>query len=154
MDDDDLWVSYAKTIVDVMPPGEAALRITPAPKGEVGTWPVRFTPPVFVITAWDPGVDRPEVAVNRERQRALEADLRQFTAELWPAVGLDPDSKHYEEGVAVSGIPEEDAIRLGSRYGQNAIFAWTPTAWMILSCVDARHHESGWIVEPIIGAAL
>lgn len=153
MTDDALWVSYANTVVDITPPGEPVLRIHPAPTGKVGTWPLRFTPPVFVITAWDPGLDRLEVVINRERQRALEADLRQLTADLWPAVGFDPDSKHYEEGVAVSGLHEEDAIRLGSRYGQNAIFAWTPTTWMILSCLDARHHESGWIVEPIPGEA-
>ena len=144
MNVDDLWISYAKTIVHVMPPGEPVLRISPAPRGEVGEWPHTFKAPMYVITAWNPASERLVESANRERQEALDAELRQLTLELWPAVGLDPDSSYREEGVAVSGLTKEQAITLGARHGQNAIFAWTPTAWRTLSCIDERRHEAGW----------
>jgi len=67
--------------------------------------------------------------------------------EIWPAIGLDPNSEYREEGVAVFGLSEMEAITLGARYDQNAIFAWTPAAWRILSCIDERREEAGWLLE-------
>ena len=51
--------------------------------------------------------------------------------------------------MAVSGLSEQKALTLGARYEQNAIFAWTPAAWRILSCSDKRQVEVGWLLgEP------
>ncbi len=145
-----LWTCYTKTIVEVMPPGTATFRICRAPLGEVGEWPPMFTAPIFVITAWNPASHRIPPDANRERQEALETDLRQLAeVQLWPSVGLDPDSEYREEGVAVSGLSEEEAIRLGARYDQNAIFAWTPETWAVVSCLDKRCHEAGWFLETL-----
>ncbi|MGP0032900.1 MAG: DUF3293 domain-containing protein [Acidimicrobiales bacterium] len=149
MDSDTLWAEYAKTIVEIALPGAGGLRIHPAPRGTVGIWPAVFSAPIFVMTAWDPGADRLSVRANRERQATLEGELHQRSVELWSAVGWDPDSEHREEGVAVSGLSEEEATTIGARYGQHAIFRWTPAAWLILSCVDVRRHEAGWSIEPV-----
>jgi len=143
------WGAYAKAVVDIDPPGRAGFRISPRPKGEVGLWPPWLSAPLFVITAWNPGTDRPKDTVNRARQGSLEADLAQLGVDMWPAVGWDPDTHHREESVAVSGLSEEDAIEIGSLHGQDAIFGWTRTAWLILSCVDTRRHEGGWFLEAL-----
>jgi len=101
---------------------------------------------VHILTAWDPGFDRPGDQTNRLRQAALEAHLRPLVAALWPAVGVDPVSGHREEGVAVRGIREPDALALGARYGQDAIFAWTPEEWTVVACTGGRRVVSGWSV--------
>ncbi len=93
---------------------------------------------------WDPGPERPSEAVNRERQAALEADLRPRAGALWAAVGVDPATGHREEGVSVTGISESAVRALGARYGQDAVFAWTPVEWAIVSCRDGRRVATGW----------
>ena len=143
----DPWIAYARTIVEISPPGRATLRILPAPKGEVGSWPAGFRAEIFVITAWNPHSQPLDDNENRIRQAALESELAPL--ELWPAVGLDPDSEYREEGVAVSGLSEMEAITLGARYDQNAIFAWSPAAWPILSCLDKRREDSGWLLDEL-----
>jgi hypothetical protein len=152
MNTEEAWAAYARTVVEISPRAQATLRIFPAPKGEVGAWPLGFEAEIFVITAWNPHSRPLDNKINRVRQEALETEL--LSLEHYPAVGLDPSSDYREEGVAVSGLSEVEAINLGARYNQNAIFAWTPTAWRILSCVDERREESGWlVVEPGAGVS-
>jgi hypothetical protein len=145
MTPEDPWIAYARTIVEVAPPARATFRILPAPKGEVGTWPSGFRAEIFVITAWNPHSQLLDDNENRVRQESLESEL--IRLELWPAVGLDPNSEYREEGVAISGLSEVEAISLGARYEQNAIFTWTPVAWSILSCIDKRREDSGWRLD-------
>jgi len=142
---DDPWASYARTVVEVERPG-APLVVRAAPPGAVGLWPWPDAAVVHILTAWDPGDERPGVAVNRERQASLEEDLRPLATGRWRAVGVDPDSGHREEGVAVTGVSEETALELGARYRQDAIFAWTPEAWAIVACAGGRRVVLGWAV--------
>jgi hypothetical protein len=128
MTPEDPWIAYARTIVEVAPPARATFRILPAPKGEVGTWPSGFRAEIFVITAWNPHSQLLDDNENRVRQESL-------------------DSEYREEGVAISGLSEVEAISLGARYEQNAIFTWTPVAWSILSCIDKRREDSGWRLD-------
>jgi hypothetical protein len=99
---------------------------------------------VHFVTAWDPGEERPSADVNREQQRALERELAKLPVQTFPSSGYDAKSGHREEGVAVTGL-REDAVRaLGRRYRQNAIFAWTPEAWAVVSCHDGARTAMGW----------
>jgi hypothetical protein len=141
---DDPWTSYARTVVEILRPDEDVLRVQPAPVGEVGTWPWSARRPVHILTAWDPGAERPGEAANRERQTALEADLGPAALDRWAAVGVDPATGHREEGVAVRGVPEAEVLALGLRYGQDAVFAWTPAEWVIVACRGGRRLGSGW----------
>jgi Protein of unknown function (DUF3293) len=144
---EDVWNAYARTIVEICPPSQPVLQVSPAPNGQVGVWPSGLGDEIFVITAWNPRSEVLDADTNRSRQVALEADL--IGLEFWPAAGLDPNSDYREEGVAVSGLAEVDAIALGARYEQNAIFAWTPDAWRILSCDGTTRVELGWFVEQL-----
>jgi Protein of unknown function (DUF3293) len=123
------------------------LAVRSAPGAEVGTWPWPTGDPVHVLTAWDPGPARPGPAINRARQAALEADLRPLAVEMVAAVGFDPVTGHREEGVAVLGVAEAMVLALGARYGQDAVFAWTPTTWSIVGCLDGRRRTSGWALS-------
>ena len=142
----DPWASYAQTVVRIVRPGVGDLVVGSAPPGVVGEWPWPSPDPVHILTAWDPGGERPTEADNRRRQAALEAELRPLAGGMWAAEGLDPVSGHREEGVAVCGVSEAHAVALGARYRQDAIFAWTPSEWTIVACTGQRRVASGWSV--------
>jgi hypothetical protein len=40
----------------------------------------------------------------------------------------------------------DEALALGARFGQEAIFVWAPDAWSIVSCRDDRRVDFGWSV--------
>jgi hypothetical protein len=61
-------------------------------------------------------------------------------------VGVDPSSKHREEGVATLGLSVEEAVALAAQYRQDAIFVWTTDAWSIVSCRDDRRVDLSWAV--------
>jgi hypothetical protein len=147
--DDDPWARYARTVVEVTGLGPDPLVLRPAGAGHCGAWPRPTPRPVHVLTAWDPGEERPPLHVNRARQASLEVDLRAMGADLWPAVGVDPVSGHREEGVAAAGLEEADALALGRRCRQDAVFAWTPGAWEIVACTGGRRIRLGWTLHPV-----
>jgi Protein of unknown function (DUF3293) len=101
---DDAWAAYARTVVEIVRPEAANIVVEAAPPGRVGDWPWASRRPVHILTAWDPGDERPSEEQNRTRQAALEADLRAVTDALWSTVGVDPVSMHREEGVAAHGV--------------------------------------------------
>ena len=141
---DDPWASYERTVVEILRPGGGILRVRSAPDATRPSWPWPDGQPVHLLTAWDPGLERPGRDVNRARQAALEADLARLAVPLLAAVGVDPATGRREEGVAVRGLPEAEVLALGVRYGQDAIFAWTPTEWAIVACRGERRLASGW----------
>lgn len=143
---DAAWEGYIRTEVEFLPRHGERFTIRPAAPGVTGGWPVAFNPPVHLLTAWDPGTERPGEAVNRARQEELESDLRNRGLDFCPTIGRVPGSAHFEEGVAVSGLSVVDATGFGIRYGQDAIIEWTPAALTTVSCVDDRRHDGGWLM--------
>lgn len=143
----DPWASYGRTVVEIRRPEEATFTVRPAPGADAAGWPWPTAQPVHVLTAWDPGPERPGLAINRARQAALESDLRPIASILMAAVGFDPVTGRREEGVAVLGVAESVVLALGARYGQDAVFAWTPAEWSIVGCQGDRRVRSGWAVE-------
>jgi hypothetical protein len=144
---DDPWAGYARTVVTIARPGAGDLVVRAAPPGDVGEWPWPRPDAVHVLTAWDPGRERPGEEVNRLRQAALEAELGALTPSRWPAAGIDPVSDRREEGVAVCGVDEAAVLELGARYGQDAVFAWSPAAWVVVACTGGRRLVLGWRVK-------
>ena len=141
---EDPWASYARTEVEILRPQGGSLRVRSAPEADEGLWPWPDERPVHLLTAWDPGPERPGREVNRSRQAALQADLGRLSVPLLAAVGVDPLTGRREEGVAVVGLPEAQILALGLRYGQDAVFAWTPAEWAVVACRGRRRQASGW----------
>jgi hypothetical protein len=139
----DRWAGYTRTVVEIAGP-RGTLTVRAAPAGEAGAWPWDTDGAVFVMTAWDPGDARPSPDENRRRQVSLEADVRRLTDTVWDAVGVDPENGRREEGIAIGGLAEADALRLGAAYGQDAVFRWTPAAWEIVACDGGRRVALGW----------
>jgi len=145
---EDPWFGYANTVVEVMSP-DAVVVVHAAEAGDVGVWPWASEAALFVLTAWDPGDARDSVEVNRARQSALDAELRPRAESIWRAQGFDPSTGYRDDGVAVRGLAERDVCEVGARYGQDAVFAWTPSTWTIVACTGARRLPLGWRISPI-----
>ena len=143
----DPWASYGRTVVEILRPEERTLTVRSAPGVETASWPWPTRQPVHILTAWDPGPERPGLVINRARQAALETDLRPFAVALVAAVGVDPVTGRREEGVAALGVAEPVVLALGARYGQDAVFAWTPAEWSIVACHGGRRLTSGWTLD-------
>jgi len=140
----DPWVSYQRTVVEILLPGGGSLRVRSTPAAGQAGWPWPDEQPVHLLTAWDPGLARPGRDVNRVRQAALEAELALLSVPLLAAVGVDPATGRREEGVAVRGLPAAAVLALGLRFGQDAVFAWTPAEWAIVACRGGRRLVSAW----------
>lgn len=150
----DRLASYGQTIVEVLGPTGTSVCVRAAPEVDDRAWPWPTVQTVHILTAWDPGLQRPGLARNRARQAELEAELGLFGVPLWAAFGVDIGSGRREEGVAVVGAQESDVLALGARYGQDAVFAWAPTEWAIVACTDGGRLVSGWTLCPPSSAAI
>ncbi|MFM8531503.1 MAG: DUF3293 domain-containing protein [Ilumatobacteraceae bacterium] len=87
----------------------------------------RLDATIHVITAWNPGAERPGEQENRRRNETLRADLAAITDPVLPALGTStddahPGEPHSEESWAVIGLDLDDALALGARYDQDANF--------------------------------
>jgi Protein of unknown function (DUF3293) len=149
---DDPWDGYARVVVEIVRDRRGILRVQADPTGRVGRWPWDSPEPVHILTAWNPGHERPGDAANRARQAELEADLTELAPARWSARGTIPGTAQYDEGVAVQGLEAEQARALGARYGQDAVFEWTPGEWAIVGCRESRRVAFGWSAETTLGA--
>ncbi len=77
----------------------------------------------------------------------LEAELAGVAAAHWPARGTDPRTGEHDEGVAVRGLTVEQVRVFGARYGQDAVFEWTPAQWAIVGCRGGRRVAFGWRLD-------
>lgn len=92
---------------------------------------------LHVITAWNPGDERPAREVNDRANEALRADLTQRGLAPMRALGSDPNSPHAEESWAVAGFNDRDARELGAKYLQVAVFRITAARQTVLGCFEA-----------------
>jgi hypothetical protein len=125
-----------------------SVTVRSAPERDEAAWPRPSRQSVHLLTAWDPGLERPGHDVNRVRQAALEADLQRLGLPLFVAVGLDPVTRHRDEGVAVLGAVESQVLALGACNGRDAVFAWTPDEWAVVDWAGRRRLTSGWSPLP------
>lgn len=89
---------------------------------------------VHVLTAWNPGNDRPGRAANDAANEALRQLLESEGCRPIPALGSDPSSDHFEESWCVTGLCDRRAREIGARFGQWAVFRITSTEQAVLGC--------------------
>lgn len=128
------WRHYLSTIVEIeVSPGRWAHLNGPAALDELP-----LPGPIHVITACNPeGIYRSE-----EENRAATARL---VGEMWVsgfaiarALGRSPSGDHSEVSVALSGLSRPEALRVGRRYGQIAIYEVTDDTVILMACHSER----------------
>ncbi len=138
------WGAYTTAVVRLDSPG-GVVWLRPAPITRIdGRYPDPDGRPISVITAHNPCGRLASGATNAAAQAHLESQLRQRGLTWWPAAGGDPPWTHVEASVALIGIPEADAIALGTEFNQDAIFVFTPADRRIVSCRGDRVEITGW----------
>lgn len=92
---------------------------------------------VHVITAWNPGDERPTPEENAAANDRLRGEL--LHRGLFPrrAIGSDPSSDHYEESWAVVGLRDDEARSIGAAFGQIAVFRIQQGSQTVLSCEES-----------------
>ena len=129
--DGDAWI-YLATQITITVDGE---HLTAAQAVE------RLGAPLHLVTAWNPGGERPTDLVNSQNNLLLQETLVEYTNQIWLAVGRDAESPHQEDGFAFAGVDRATAIAIGEEYRQVAIFELTETQQIVLSC------DNTWAVE-------
>lgn len=133
------WAGFAGAIVRItLPRGLATLR--PAEPGTVGAFP--FAGDIHIITAHNPAGQLVDAGANEAAHRALTAALAgRPTA---PTVGSAEDGSMAEPGFALLDSDEAEALRLGARFGQAAIYRWTAEALQIIDTDGRVRNHAGW----------
>lgn len=75
-----------------------------------------------VITAWNPGPERPGIAENNRANELLLARLGEYCIDIWEADGFSPDRTHREPGFMAWGMSPEIGLQVAREFGQLAIF--------------------------------
>ena len=142
----DAWDGFVGAVVRIsLPDGDR--RLEPRPPGAAGQFP--FDGPVHIITAYNPAGVEAEAAANEASHESLAAALRGHST--FATVGSAPDGSMAEPGFGVLGLPLEDAIVFGRRFGQAAVYRWTEEALTIVGVDDPRHVEMGWALVRLAG---
>jgi hypothetical protein len=142
------WDAYLSAELRIETPAGAVL-VSPLPLMQtVGEYPDPRRRPIAVITAHNPGGQPADEETNAAAQRDLAVELDRRGLQWWRAEGADPSWTHVEESVAVPGLGLPEAIELGARFGQEAIFLLTPTSLTVGDCTTGKIAMTGWHVEP------
>ncbi|WP_256792963.1 DUF3293 domain-containing protein [Terrabacter sp. Ter38] len=100
--------------------------------------------PVHIITAYDLYGRQTNETDNRRAQQALIEQLDAASVSHYPAAGADPAWLHVEPSVAIVGLMRQEAVDLGRRFKQDAIFEWTADVLNVVSCNDDSTVTLGW----------
>jgi hypothetical protein len=104
---------------------------------------------IHIITAHNPLGRFQTAQLNNEAQERLEEAVSGLHLLHWPAAGADPEWVHVEQSLAIIGLDDAQACRLGADFKQDAIFAWTANSWRVLQCDGNRSSVSGWHVTKL-----
>ena len=128
------WPAYRESVVDVVVGGAL---VTLGPEGVIAG--EAWTPdrPVYIVTAYNPGVTKEPVANQAAQSRLLE--LLEDRGIAWlPATGRSRDAAWQEPSVAVLEVSEVEAIKIARRFAQDAIFCWDGQRLRVLDCASGK----------------
>jgi len=116
---EDLFGHYDSTIVSVLHPehGWTDPALVMLERGDTAV----------VMTAWNPGFERPGRDINELANARMRAELVLTGHETWRADGTSPDGTFHEPGWLAWGMQVPDAIELARRFGQFAIYVFDAT---------------------------
>jgi hypothetical protein len=111
--DDDHLNDYAATVITGR---DGTVFVGP------GAVPLPSADPMFVITAWNPRSEATRPEANDAANRDLERLLAERASLIVQVIGASLDSSWFEESFLVGGLDRRDAVELGRRFEQYAIF--------------------------------
>ncbi|MFJ5213820.1 DUF3293 domain-containing protein [Streptomyces sp. NPDC088354] len=151
------WPLYLRAVVDIaFPTHTVRVAPGPVPHGLTGLpHPLPGARTIHIITACNPAGRATPARAGLRAQHDLLALLHAAGLPWWPAVGGDRAGTHGEISAAVTGLTDARARALGRRFGQDAVFAWSPASWRLLACAPAAHDAAtaDWHATLLTGPA-
>jgi hypothetical protein len=140
----DHWAEYVTAGFTYWPTDGDPVSVAPTDEGRIeGHFP--FSRPASFVTAHNPGGPVIDAEDNDARHTALVAEIATRGWGWLPAVGGDPAGLHAEDGVLLLDVAPDDAVELGARFDQDAVYVWHADAIDLLACDGSRHDVLGWI---------
>ena len=134
----DLRRSFERSLYDVhLPDGTVTLLVRRAPLGNSA--PIRDRR-LAIVTAYNPGHERPGEAANRAANERLRVEVERRGWAWYPAIGYSPERDHTEPSFAVLDVGEDEATELGRQFGQAAVFVWDGRRGRLAWCSDSGAH--------------
>ena len=78
----------------------------------------------IVLTAYNPGTERPSWAENEAANERLHEILVDSGYEVWPADGFSADGTWREPGWLAWGMPIDSGVAIAADFGQWAVYAY------------------------------
>ena len=137
MDKRALAALYIRTLVSIEDETGSLAPVTASHEEEEAT---------HVITAWNPGEERPTPEENTSANNRLHSELVRRGLLPRRAIGADPTADHFEESWAVVGLDDDEARAIGAAFGQVAVFRIHGGTQTVLACTETwtlSRHLSG-----------
>jgi hypothetical protein len=103
----------------------------------VGGWPRSF----HNITAHNPIIIL-DAETNAKADEDLRKELNLTGSRCFRITGCSPDLTHREEGLGVAGLTDEQALTIGRKHGQNAIFGVADGILSVIGCFSGEKNQS------------
>ena len=133
--DADLGRTFERSLYDVhLPDGTVTLLVRRAPVGNSG--PIRDRR-LAIVTAYNPGHERPGAAANRAANEQLRAEIERRGWVWYPALGYSPERDHAEPSFAILDVGEDDAVEIGRQFGQTAVLVWDGRRARVVWCAGS-----------------
>jgi hypothetical protein len=124
--DPQLARAYESAIYEVdFPSGTVAFHVGEGPPGEA---------PFVIITAFNPGHERPSPTENEAANDDLRRRLDTRGCNWLAARGMSPDRTHIEPSFAVANLPIAEALELARHFRQAAVLRWDGRRGSIVWC--------------------
>lgn len=148
---DRVWREFRRTRVRIHI-DDGVLDIAPAAIDVHGGFVPGATGTIHIVTAQNPmGLAAPvdtNAAANERLAAELASDprLKVMSATGYGGGPIDEASTWSEEGFAVEGLSDDEALDLARRHRQRAIFAWrdAPGGFRLVACDGSADEPRGW----------
>lgn len=128
MDKRALAALYVQTLVSIEDDAGTLAPVTPSREEDE---------PIHVLTAWNPGEERPTPEENTSADSRLHSELVRRGLLPKRAIGADASSDHFEESWAVVGLNDDEARAIGAAFGQVAVFRIHGETQTVLACTES-----------------
>ena len=149
MSADAIWRGFQAAVVHVDLPG-GPRRLEPRAPGTVGDFPFRGSV-VHIITPYNPDGVLASNATNEQNHGTMAAELPDDLLSF-ATVGSAPDGSWPEPGFGIVGLTRDEAIVLGRRFGQRAIYEWTAESLTIVGVDEPSSSPTGWALIDVPAA--
>jgi len=128
------WQDYRTTVVsaEVAPGSMFDLNGAAA----LDKWP--FPGTVYVLTGWNPQGAQLGAETQEEINSRIAMDILRHGGRFVHGEGRSPDGEHAEPSLIAWNLSREEAVLMGRKARQDAIFEIDDTSFTLVSCVDER----------------